>query len=164
MGLYEVVFSAGGQLLRLRLRYRCLRGKVTTRAPRGLRRPIIAFLGRRILFRNGTLVRNGATTRGIRHGVRLALLLSRQGPGDKVREFLKQQTTAFDPKADQSMIDAYDQAWAILATSDGVNDGNREKKRVALAKLIIEAGGSGATDPAKMNSHALAALGVQRPP
>ena len=44
-----------------------------------------------------------------------------------MREFLKQQMTAFEPEAVQSMVDAYDQAWAILATSDGMNDGNREK-------------------------------------
>jgi len=45
---------------------------------------------------------------------------------------------AFDPETLQSILRAFDEAWAIVARYDGVTDANRDQTRTDLAKRIVE--------------------------
>jgi len=55
-----------------------------------------------------------------------------------LKAYFENHPRAFDPESLQSVLRAFDEAWAIVARYDGVNDANREQTRMHLAKHIVE--------------------------
>jgi hypothetical protein len=60
------------------------------------------------------------------------------------------------------VLQAFDEAWAIVERYDGVNDANRDAIRIALAKRIVELSGSNSGDPQSLRDTAIASFGLKK--
>jgi hypothetical protein len=76
-----------------------------------------------------------------------------------MRDFLKGY--AFEPEAVEVLVQAFDAAWAIVQSGEGVTGENREAMRTALAKRIVELAQTGPIDREVLRDGALASLGSQ---
>jgi hypothetical protein len=75
-----------------------------------------------------------------------------------MRVFLKSDHPAFDPEAVLFLVDAFNDAWAIVRESGGVTDDNAEAARLALAKRIVELAEHGQYDRQSLRDTAVASL------
>lgn len=75
-----------------------------------------------------------------------------------MRVFLKGEHPAFDPEAVLFLVDAFNDAWAIVRESGGVSDDNAEAARLALAKRIVELAEHGQYDRHSLRDTAVASL------
>jgi hypothetical protein len=67
---------------------------------------------------------------------------------------------AFPPEQVQLLADAFDDAWAIVATCDSVTDSNRQRKRAELAQRIVRLAETGEFDYDRLVAKALARANV----
>lgn len=79
-----------------------------------------------------------------------------------MRNFLKRSSPAFTPEALQVVVQAYDDAWAVVEHYDGITAENREALRLELAKRIVELSDAAAGDAKRLSHEALASLGLKR--
>jgi hypothetical protein len=79
-----------------------------------------------------------------------------------MRNLIKSENLTFTPEALQLVLQAFDEAWAIVERHDGVNDDNRDAMRVALAKRIVELSASNAGDPQTLRDTAVASFGLKK--
>jgi hypothetical protein len=74
--------------------------------------------------------------------------------------FLDQQNLVFAPEDVQMLADAFDDAWGIVQRLDGVDDGNRESARLALAKRVVVLFGQRGASRHSLGAAALASFGI----
>jgi hypothetical protein len=79
-----------------------------------------------------------------------------------MRDFLASQSSAFTPEDVQLLVDAFDDAWALVKRYDGITDDNRDAMRLALAKRIVESSDIADGDRLKLRDWALASLGLKK--
>jgi hypothetical protein len=79
-----------------------------------------------------------------------------------MRDFLARQGLAFSPDDLQTLVEVFDDAWAVVQRYDGLTDGNRDAMRLPLAKRIVELSDIAKGDRQKLRDAALASLNLKR--
>ena len=75
-----------------------------------------------------------------------------------MRDFLRTNHPAFDPKAVQLMADAFEAAWPIIRPKAKMTDQSLEELKVALAKRIVELVSHGDYDGQTLRDTAIASM------
>jgi hypothetical protein len=75
-----------------------------------------------------------------------------------MRDFLRTNHSAFDPKKVQLMTDAFDAAWLIIRPKANMTDQSLEELRLALAKRIVELVSHGDYDVQTLRDTAIASM------
>jgi len=79
-----------------------------------------------------------------------------------MREFLGRERPAFTPEEVVKLANVFDEAWRILGAGGGLTLDEREEKRLALARRIVDLAEGGLhNDPDVLRDAAIASL--QRP-
>jgi hypothetical protein len=79
-----------------------------------------------------------------------------------LRDFLKRASPAFTPEALHIVLQAFDDAWAVVERYDGITDSNRQALRLELAKRIVELSDMAEGDGEKLTTEALASLDLKK--